>query len=589
MTWDAWLSLLLTVAMIIAMIRNMASPDMILLAGLALLMACGVLTPEEAFSGFSNTGMLTIAVMFVVSKGVEQTGGLDTLITRALGQPKSIAMAQLRMMLPVATLSAFLNNTPIVAMLIPIVNDWSKRIRVSPSQLLIPLSFAAIVGGTCSLIGTATNLVVLGMAQQHVPHLSVGMFEVALVGMPVALTTIIYTALTSRLLLPHRDVHSDDVDAQAREYTVAMRVSPSSPLIGQTIEEAGLRHLPGLFLIEIERGGEIRPAPAPTMRVQEADLLIFAGILESVVDLQKIRGLVPAEETGSSTGPRPPRRLVEAVVSTQSELLHRSVRGSRFRTRYGAAIIAVRRQGHRIRAKVGDIVPRVGDTLLLATNPGFAEAYRNDPNFALISEVKNSERRRHERSGLALVLLISMVALSATGLVPLLTAAMAVAGLMIVTRCLTGAQARAAVDLHVLLTIAAAFGVGEALDKTGAASVIADLVVRGSSPFGSWGLLLAIYGTTVVLSAVLTNSAAASLMFPVTFATTQAAGLDFKPFMYCLMMGASASFATPIGYQTNLMVYGPGRYQFSDFTRFGLPLQLLVGVITVIVARFVWM
>lgn len=574
--------------MIFAMIRNMASPDMILMAGLALLLAAGVLTPEEAFSGFSNTGMLTIAVMFVVSKGVELTGGLDALITRALGHPKSIAIAQLRMMVPVAALSAFLNNTPIVAMLIPTVNDWSKRIRISPSQLLIPLSFAAIVGGTCSLIGTATNLVVVGMAQKAVPDMTIGMFEVALVGIPVAVATILYTAITSRFLLPDRQIHND-MQSQAREYTVGMRIATGSSLIGQTIEDAGLRHLPGLFLIEIERGGEIRSAPAPTMALREDDLLVFAGMLDSVIDLQKIRGLVPAEEGSQPPDARPNRRLVEAVVSTESDLLHRSVRKSRFRTRYGAAIIAVRRQGQRIQSKVGDIVPQVGDTLLLSTNPGFADTNRNDPNFALISEVKNSERRRHERSGVALLLLCAMVLLSALGVVNLLTAAMVVAGLMIVARCMTGSQARAAVDLHVLLTIAAAFGVGEALSKTGAASAIADLVVRASAPFGIWGLLLSIYTTTVVLSAVLTNSAAASLMFPVTLATTQAAGLDFKPFMYCLMMGASASFATPIGYQTNLMVYGPGRYQFADFTRFGLPLQVLVGAITVVVSRFVWL
>lgn len=563
---------------------------MILLAGIALLLAFGVITPDEAFAGFANTGMLTIAVMFVVSKGVERTGGLDSLITRMLGMPNSVPVAQLRLMIPVMTLSAFLNNTPIVAMLIPIVRDWAKRIKVSPSQLLMPLSFAAIVGGTCSILGTATNLVVVGMAHKQMPEMQVGMFEIALLGLPVALVTTVYCALLSRYLLPHHQTDHGDIYDQAREYTVAMRVAADSPLVGSTIEDAGLRHLPGLFLTEIERGGEIRPAPEPSMRIYEGDLLVFAGILESVVDLQKIRGLVPAEDKDKDQPPitRPTRRLVEAVVGTLSDFVGKSVRASRFRTRYGAAIIAVRRQGQRIRAKVGDIELQAGDTLLLASNAGFAETYRNDPNFALVSEVKNSERRRHDRSAIAIVLLLAMVTVSALGWMPLLTAAMLVAGVMIVTRCMTGTEARQAVDLHVLLTIAAAFGVGEALRKTGAASVIADLVVEGAAPLGQLGLLGAIYVTTVLLSAVLSNSAAATLMFPVTVATTESAGYDFKPFMYCLMLGASASFTTPIGYQTNLMVYGPGRYQFADFTRFGLPLQLLTGIVTILVANYLW-
>lgn len=592
MSIDAWITLALTAAMVWAMVRNLASPDMILLAGLTCLLALGILTPREAFVGFSNTGMLTIAVLFVVSAGVQETGGLDFIIDRILGQPRSLATAQLRMMLPVSAISAFLNNTPVVAMMVPKVGDWARRIGHSPSKLFIPLSYAAIVGGSCTIIGTATNLVVLGLAHDRVPDMQVGMFEIAQLGLPVTAVTLIYTLLASGKLLPSRET-SDGGGAieQAREYTVAMIVEADSPLIGKTIEDAGLRQLPGLFLIEIERSdSEVRAAPGPTVRLHGGDRLVFAGIIDSVVDLQKIRGLVPSEDQVdklSSGGPN--RRLVEAVVSSRSDLIGKSIRDARFRTKYNAAIIAVHRQGERILSKVGDIVLTPGDTLLMAAPPSFGETFRNDAMFALVSEVQGSAQPDHSRGWIATTLLAAMVIASATGAMPLITAGALTAGLMMLTGCLSAERARRAIDLPVLLTIAAAFGVGGALDKTGAAATMASAMVELAAPFGAIGLLSAIYFTTVILAALITTSAAAVLMFPLTYSAVMTAGLDFRPFMFCLMLGASANFMTPIGYQTNLMVYGPGRYRFSDFTRFGLPLQVLVGVTTILVANAIWL
>ena len=591
MTWEAWLSLSLTIVMVIAMVRSLAAPDMVLLGGVAVLTATGILSPEEAFSGFANIGMLTVAVMFVISSGVQHTGGLDALTARLLGRPRSLAVAQLRMMLPVSALSAFLNNTPVVAMMIPVITDWSRRVQISPGRLFIPLSYASIIGGSCTLIGTATNLVLVGLAQDYDHSITFGMFEVGYLGLPVALVTILYTLLASRLLLPDRGDGRGDLFEQAREYSVAMRMEEGSPLVGNTIEGAGLRHLPGLFLIEIERAdGQVRPAPGPNVKLHGGDRLVFAGVLDSVVDLQKIRGLVADEAADTSSLSRGPnRRLVEAVVAPQSRLLHQTVRDCRFRTHYGAAIIAVQRQGQRIRSKVGDIVLEPGDTLLLNAHPGFAATYKNDPTFALVSEVENSEGRRYERSLLAVALLIAMVVVGAMGWLPLITAALVAACIMVLTRCITTDQARRALDLRVLLTIAAAFAVGHALTKTGAAAELAQVVLNLAAPFGDFGLLTAVYTTTALLSAVITNTAAATLMFPITVAATEASGMDLKPFVYCLMLAASACFSTPIGYQTNLMVYGPGRYRFSDFTRFGLPLQLLAGLTTVTLAKWLWL
>ena len=588
---DAWITVGLVALMVLAMMRNLAGPDMILTGGLSILLALEIVNPTQAFAGFANTGMLPIAVLFVVAAGVQETGGLDFVVTRALGQPRSVPVAQLRMMVPVAGVSAFLNNTPVVAMMVPIVTEWSRRIGINPGKLFIPLSYAAIVGGSCTIIGTATNLVVYGLTQQRMPELHVPLFEISQLGLPAAVASMAYIALASRWLLPERG-SIREVVASAREYTVAMRVEDNAPVAGKTIEDAGLRQLPALFLIEIERSdGEIRPAPGPNVHLRAGDRLLFAGVIDSVRDLQRIRGLVPVEgdQARKLADPRPNRRLVEAVVAGSSRLTRQNVRESRFRTHYNAAIIAVHRQGERLREKIGDIVPEAGDTLLLDTGPGFLEAFRDDPTFALVSEVENSAPRLHERAPIATGLLLSMVAVSAFGLLPLLTAAMLAAGLMVATRCITPNQARKAIDLRVLLTIASAFGVGAALKESGAAAVIAQEVVAAAEPFGPIGLLTAIYATTMVLSAVVTTNAGAVLMFPIAYAAAERAGIEFKPFMYCLMLAASANFMTPIGYQTNLMVYGPGHYRFSDFTRFGLPLQVLVGIVTVGPATVLWL
>ena len=589
MTWEGWLTLAMVVAMVAAMLRDIA-PDVVLMAGLAVLLALGVLTPKEAFSGFANAGMLTVAALFVVAAGVEQTGALDAPVRRLLGHPRSALAAQLRLMLPMTAASAFLANTPLVAMMIPIVSDWSRRIRVSPAKLFMPLSFAAIVGGTCTLIGTTTNLVVLGIAREAVPDTTIGFFGISVLGIPVAIAALLYMVVGSRWLLPDRGLRPAAADA-AREYTVAMRVEPGAAIVGRTIEAAGLRHLPGLFLIEIERvNGEVRPAPNPTVRLQDGDRLVFAGVVDSVVDLQRIRGLVPAEEQVNKLDePRPNRRLVEAVVATGSPLTKASIRDLGFRTQYGAAIIAIQRQGERLRSRIGDITLEPGDTLLLETHPSFISRYGEDRAFALVREIANSEPRRHDRAWLALGLLTAMVAASALGVMDILPAALLTAGAMLATRCLTVEQARRSLELDVLITIAAAFAIGAALTKSGAAEVLGTALVEIALPFGPLALMTAIYVATVLLSAVVTSKASVVLIFPIAHAATQHAGIDFVAFVYVLMLAASGNFLTPISYQTNLMVYGPGGYRFSDFMRFGLPLQVVVGTVALLTANALWL
>jgi len=571
-------------ASVFTMARGLAGPDMALTGAMTCLLLLGILTPGQAAEGFGNEGMLTVAVLFVVAAGIESTGAMDWVVRRVLGRPKSTLGAQMRMMLPVAAMSAFLNNTPVVAMMLPIVQDWAKRIGISPAKLLMPLSWATILGGTVTIIGTSTNLVVTGLASKRHPELSWNIFEIAPIGLIVAAVGLTYIVVLSRWLLPDRRGAVLDME-NARDYSVAFRVSPDAPIIGSTIEGAGLRHLPGLYLVEIERGGETLPAVAPNTKLNAGDVLIFVGVLESVVDLRKIRGLVPAadDQVKKLGGPSSGRRLVEAVVAHGSPLAGKTVRDAAFRTHYRAAIIAVHRNGARLGGKIGDIELRFGDTLLLETQPTFIDAYRNDRSFALVSQVTRSTPVRHERGGIAVLLLVTMIGANAFGWMNLFTAGLVCAGAMLATNCLTGSEARRALELNVLLAIAASFSIGKALEITGAAQFLGENLVHITAPFGKLGTMGGVYLAVMVLTELVTNNAAAALLLPVAIAAGETAGIPLKPMCYIVMFAASASFMTPIGYQTNLMVYGPGGYRFEDFIRFGAPLQILLAIVTVLV------
>ena len=584
MTWQAWASILLMFASVVTMARGLAGPDMALTGAMTCLLLLGILTPGQAAEGFGNEGMLTVAVLFVVAAGIESTGAMDWVVRRVLGRPKSTVAAQTRMMVPVAAMSAFLNNTPVVAMMLPIVQDWAKRIGISPAKLLMPLSWATILGGTITIIGTSTNLVVTGLASKRHAELAWNIFEIAPIGLVVATAGLVYIVVLSRWLLPDRSGAVPDTE-NARDYSVAFRVEGDSPIVGSTIEGAGLRHLPGLYLVEIERGGETMAAVPPDTKLRAGDVLIFVGVLESVVDLRKIRGLVPAadDQVKKLSGPTSRRRLVEAVVAYGSPLAGKTVREAAFRTRFGAAIIAVHRNGARLGGKIGDIELRFGDTLLLETQPTFLEAYRNDRSFALVSQVNRSTPVRHERGWIAVLLLLAMIGGNASGWVSLFTAGLVCAGAMLASNCLTGPEARRALELNVLLAIAASFSVGKALEITGAAQFLGESLVHVTAPLGKLGAMGGVYLAVMVLTELITNNAAAALLFPVAMAAGETAGIPIKPMCYIVMFAASASFMTPIGYQTNLMVYGPGGYRFSDFIRFGAPLQILLAIITVLV------
>ena len=597
-TFSIALTLSVIVAAIVAIMYFRSPADIALLAALTILLLHGAIDPEHGLSvangleGFANPGVLTVAVLFVVADGLQRTGAFAYLGMVLLGSPKGTRSAQLRTMLPAGLLSAFLNNTPVVALMLPIVSDWSRKHRISVSHLFMPLSFAAILGGTCTLIGTSTTIVVNSELVKKNPDSGLTMFELAWVGLPATVCGMLFLTFFTRRLLPERKpaftVHDDP-----RAYTVEMELSASSPLVGRTIEAAGLRRLPGMYLMEIDRGGHVLPAVGPETMLQANDHLVFVGVVESVVDLQKIPGLKPAtDQLFKLDGPRAHRCLMEAVVSRSYPFLRQSIRESRFRTHYNAAIIAVNRDGIRLTGKIGDIKLQPGDTLLLEASQTFLEQQRNSKHFFLVSEVQNSTPVHHEKAWIARLIMIGFV-LTASVLGSLgtrnaaLLAALPAALLMIFFRCCRAADARRSIDWDVILVMGAGIGIGEGMIASGADEFIsgrmASLVMGGHYP-----MLIAIFVLTITLTNMITAKAAAVLVLTIAMSAADTLQVSEEPFVIAVIMGAACSFLTPFGYQTNMMVYGPGGYRSGDYFRLGLPLSIIVGIVTVAVAPLVW-
>ncbi len=589
MVADAWITLAVLVLVTGLLVLTRITPYLVLLAGAVGLLTLGVIGQAELLAGASNPGMLTVGVLFAVVSGLRETGAISWIARPLLGTPPSVASAQLRIMGPIAVLSAFMNNTPLVAVMLPVIHDWARKLGISVSKLLLPLSYASILGGACTLIGTSTILVVNGLIiAEYGAEQSMGMFDVTWVGLPCALLGLGYLLLCGRWLLPdRRPVLSTEGDA--REYVVEMMVEPGSPLAGRTIEEAGLRQLPGLYLMEIDRDDQVLPAVSSQVVLRENDRLVFAGVVESVVDLQRIRGLAPAtNQVFKLDAERINRSLVEAVVSQTNPIAGMTIRAGQFRTRYNAAVIAVARYGERIRQKIGDIVLQAGDTLLLEARASFAAQHRNSRDFFLVSQVEDSAPVRHDKAWISLLILAAMVLTVTLGWISMLNASMLAAGAMILTRCTGASVALRSVDWQVLILIAAAFAIGSAMQSSGAAESVTIWLISlaGTDPH----VILAILcGITMLFTNVMNANAAVVLMFPIAIsAAERLGGVSSMPFVFAIMMGAAGSFATPIGYQTNLMVMGPGGYQFVDFLRIGGPLSILYWLTSVLLIPRIW-
>ena len=586
MEWQGILTLATLFSVLSTLMLTRFSADLVLMAALALLLIAGVLTPPEALAGFANPGVITVATLYVVAAGLKETGAVQWIARRLLGDPQTARGAQLRMIAPTGILSAFMNNTAVVAMFIPAIQNWAQRLGIPPSKLLLPLSYAAILGGTCTLIGTSTNLVIDGLLQSEL-DIHLGLFELAWVGVPLLLIGGAFLVMFGSKLLPDRGGIREELD-QVRKYGVEVEVVSPGPLVGKTIAEAGLRALSYGYLAEIERDGRLITAVEPDRVLQAGDRLYFIGAPECASELRRIQGLRPANGNVHKLDVANHQRcLVEVVLGPEFPALEKTIRDSRFRTRFNAVILSLAREGQRVPGKLGDITFRMGDTLLLETSQQFVEQYRFRRDFLLVSALNDSTPPDFRKASTALGILALMVLASASGLLPIMEAAFLAAGGMIVSGCLTASRARRSVDLPVLVVIAASFALGNAMTVTGAA----DWIVGGLLGIGNlspWQVLVLVYLLTVMFTELITNNAAAVLMFPIALALAQKLDVSVLPFAVAVMFAASASFITPLGYQTNLMVYGPGRYKFSDYVKIGVPLSLIAGAVSVTLIPMVW-
>lgn len=584
MTAHAWLTAAVIAGMMAALASNRLGADLVMLGALAVLLVTGVIDPGQAFGGFANEGLLTVAFLYVVVAGLRQSGVVARVAARLLGRPATAFDAQLRLVGPVAALSAFVNNTPLVAVYLPLVSSLARRSSVAPSRLFLPLSYAAILGGVCTLIGTSTNVVVNGLILEYnrggagglTPF---GMFTLSPVGVPVALAGLAYMLLAGRRFLPDRAA-AHARDDERRDYMVALRAEPGAAVVGLSLESAGLRHLSGLFLAHIERQHDVLRAVGPDEIVRADDVLVFVGVRASVVELHQIQGLVPVA-WDAAAGARHDHRLIEAVITPSSPMVGQTIRDGGFRTKYGGVIVAVHRHGERLAGKLGDIRLRAGDAVLIEAPPGFAARHEHSTAFHLVSGPEGPVLPRHDRAWLATAIFAGFVVLSATGWMATLTAAVLAAGAMLVLRCTDVTVARQTVDWPVLVVIGAGLGVGRAVEASGLAAAVADVVLGATAGGGPVWLLAGVYALTWALTSVLSNTAAAVLVFPVALRAAQASGVAFEPLAMAIAIAASCEFTTPIGYQTNLMVQGPGGYRLGDYLRFGGPLTILCGVVAV--------
>lgn len=584
---DAWMTLAVVVGVLVMLGRGRVAPSVVVFGGAVAVLVLGIVEPEQAFSGFSNAAPITVAALYVVAAGIEKTGALTPLMQGTLGDRGWYRRPLVRALVPTAGASAFLNNTPIVAMLIPQVRSWAERRGLSVSKVLMPVSYAAILGGLCTVIGTSTNVVVSG----QMPRLGLdemGFFEIGLLGLPIAVVGLFLVVLLGPRVLPDRRSARTEIEEEGRRFSVEMLVEPGGPVDGKTVGEAALRDLQGLFLASVDRGDTTIAPVRPDTVLRGGNRLHFVGPVDKVVELQERRGLVSAELHHVLDLDDTSVRYFEAVVGSRSPLVGSTLRDVGFRSTYQAAVLGIHRAGHLLKGRIGTETVRVGDTLMLVSDPGFADRWRDRADFLLVAELDGSPPVVTSRAWLPVALLVAVVAAAATGIFPILQGALVAAVVLVATRVLTAIEARRAVDIEVIVVIASAFGIAAAMETSGLAAALADGLVGVFGGFGDRGVLLGIVLATIVLTELVTNNAAALLMLPVAVGAAVSSGLDPRGAALAVAVAASASFLSPIGYQTNMMVYGPGGYRFTDYARLGWVLTLTVIVVTVGLVPVLW-
>jgi len=596
MTWDIAIAFLLLVGVLLCFVWERFPPDITALGLLVVLIATGLLSTKEALSVFANPAPLTVGAMFVLSAALVKCGAVDrlsALVERSARWP--YALVVLALFILVAGISAFINNTPVVVVFLPVVLKLARTMRLSPSKLLIPLSFAAVFGGTCTLVGTSTNLVVNGIiTSRGLPGFS--MFELGWLGLPAALIGAVYLALLGNRLLPVRQMLTSILsEEERREYITEAFVQPDSPVLGKTLAEAGLTRQRGIRVLEIVRDGVALYLVPAEVRLKAGDRIIMACRMTGIVHTRRTAGvdLVTELNLGLEQIAAHEGSLVEAVVTPHSELVGHSIREMNFRQRYRMVVLAVHRQGRNVQEKLEDLTIVGGDVLLLMGTDQALDAAANSSDFMFFDRARVPAKPQPGKIALVVGVIAAVVTTAALELVPIEIGALAGCIIICVTGCLKTKEAYASIEWNILFLIYGMLAMGLAMEQTGAAAWLAGNAVDGVRHFIPEAhkgivMLAAIYLLTTVLTEILSNNAVAALMAPIALGVAGELGMSAMPFIVAVAFAASASFATPIGYQTNTYVYGVGGYRFSDFVRIGVPLNALCFVTALVVIPRVW-
>lgn len=566
-------------AVILLLYSRKLSAPVIFIAAVAVLTISGIITPNQAIAGFANDAIAVMLMLIILSEIMRKTGFLEWIFESKLNISGRYRGFLGQMMPFVAGSSAFMNNTPIVAMMIPFVGDWGKKHGIPVSKLLIPLSWAAILGGMVTLIGTSTNMIVNSLVVgSGLGELSI--LEFAPVGLMILAGGMMYLIFFAWRLLPNRKNPAESFAESPRKYVTNLIIQPGSSLVGKTVEEAQLRNLKGLFLVEVIREKKVVAPVFPSEELHAGDELVLAGVTAAVAELVgKNKGLKPT--TGFKLPDHEKLEVIEVVVSSRSSLEGMMVRDTDFRGRYNAAILAVHRQGEKLGGKIGEIRLHSGDLLLLVAGVDFGKRAVESDDLYVISMIKEIHNINLKKSIFILSASFSCIVLSILGLLPLFKSLLVLLAVFLISGIVSLAELKRSLPMNLLVIAAFALALGRAVDITGLGELLSDTVVNAFQPLGAVGVLGAVYIVTNLLADFITTAAAASIVFPFAASAAAAIGVDGTPFYLAVAYGAAANFITPIGYQTNLMVYGPGGYRFGDFLKAGFPLKLICAVIAI--------
>lgn len=571
-------------------------PDVTAVALFAILLVTGLIKKENAFAVFANPAPITVGAMFILSAALVKCGVVDRIsgfVERAGSFPYPVVI--LLMVALVATLSAFINNTPVVVVFLPVVLGLARRMKLAPSKLLIPLSYAAVLGGTCTLVGTSTNLIVNGIAVAN-GQPTVRLFELAQLGLPIAIIGGIYLAVVGKKVLPVREMLTDILsDEERREYLTEAFVQNESPMIGKTLHESGLKANRGVRVLEIVRHGiAIRIEPKITA-LKAGDRLILSCRPKGIAAARSVEGLnlvsdlqLGLEQIAAHEG-----SLVEAVVLPQSELIGKTVRGVNFRQRFRLVAVALHRKGRNVREAIETLPIEPGDVLLMMGTDEAINALRSSEDLILFDRARTPTKSPTGKIALVIGVIAGVISCAALGILPIEIASVCGVVVLMLSKVLTSKEAYASVEWNLIFLIFGMLAMGMALESTGAAALLATGLVDGinalsASEHRALIALAIIYLTTMVLTEILSNVAIAALMAPIALQVAAELGVDPRPFIVAVMFAASAAFSTPIGYQTNTYVYGVGGYRFTDFFKIGIPLNLLCFTMAVIFVPRIW-